>query len=216
MYIDNSSYQSQARPLIVGIGGTPRAASTSERALQACLAHARKLGAETRIFVGEDLDLPMYRPGATASDPKADAMVEALRNCDGLIIASPSYHGSISGMLKNALDYTEDLREDQRPYLDTRPVGCIVCSAGWQAVGTTLTAMRSIVHALRGWPSPLGVGFNTIDPVFDAQAALSIEDPAPPLVALAEQVVGFANRFEKSPAFQKFAAAPDVLHDRAS
>ena len=63
--------------------------------------------------------------------------------------------------IKNALDYAEDTAKDARPYLDGRAVGCIACAYGWQATDSTLIAMRSIVHALRGWPTPLGVAANT-------------------------------------------------------
>jgi FMN reductase len=64
-------------------------------------------------------------------------------------------------MVKNALDYLEDLREDERPYLSGRGVGCVATGAGWQATVATLATLRSIVHALRGWPTPLGAAVNT-------------------------------------------------------
>ena len=73
------------------------------------------------------------------------------------MLGSPGYHGGLSGLVKNALDYLEDLHDDPRPYLDGRAVGCIACAYGGQATATTLTSLRSIVHALRGWPTPLGV-----------------------------------------------------------
>ncbi len=55
-------------------------------------------------------------------------MVDSIRQCDGLIVATPAYHGTLSGLVKNALDYLEELRDDERPYLDGRAVGCIVCA----------------------------------------------------------------------------------------
>lgn len=38
----------------------------------------------------------------------------------------------------------------------------MVTAAGWQGAVSTLTALRSIVHALRGWPTPLGIALNTV------------------------------------------------------
>ena len=70
--------------------------------------------------------------------------------------------------MKNALDYTEDLRTDTRPYFQGLPVGCIATGAGWQGVVTTLNQLRTIVHALRGWPTPLGIGINTVETTFDS------------------------------------------------
>ena len=54
------------KPFIVGIGGTTRPGSSSEQALSLALAHARKLGAETALFGGAELQMPMYDP-ATAT-----------------------------------------------------------------------------------------------------------------------------------------------------
>lgn len=148
---------------IVGVGGSTRTGSSSERALGLALRAAEVAGARTEAFTGTALDLPMYAPEKPQRTAAAIRLVEALRHCDGLVISSPGYHGGVSGLIKNALDYIEDLREDERPYIDGVPVGCIVCASGWQATTTTLVATRSIVHALRGWPTPLGVCINTAE-----------------------------------------------------
>jgi FMN reductase len=95
-------------------------------------------------------------------------------------------------MLKNVLDYVEDLRDDARPYLDGRSVGVIVCAYGAQAIGTTLVSVRSVVHALRGWPTPVGVGINSATSSFDAGFACSDPAVTESLARLAEQVVDFA------------------------
>jgi FMN reductase len=119
------------------------------------------------MIAGPDLILPMYSPGEVERTPQARLLVDALRTCSGLIIASPSYHGSVSGLVKNALDYVEDLRAEQRVYLDGVAVGLIACAGGWQGAGQALAALRSIVHALRGWPTPLGAALNTSIPLFE-------------------------------------------------
>ena len=181
-----------AAPLIVGLGGTTRIGSTSERALRIALSRAEAMGARTRIFTSTDLNLPHFDPTATERLPAEIALIEALREADGVIIATPSYHGSLSGMVKNALDYTEHLRGDVRPYLESRAVGCIVCAEGPQAMGATLAALRAIVHALRGWPTPYGAVINTAGPAFDSGPAGP--DPAvlQQLDLMASQVIGFA------------------------
>jgi FMN reductase len=168
---------------VVGIGGTTRIDSSSERALRTALAAAERHGATTELFAAESLDLPMYVPDAAVRTDKARRLIDALAKCDAVIIASPGYHGGPSGLIKNALDYVEDLREDIRRYFDGRAVGCIACASGWQASTTTLVALRSIVHALRGWPTPLGVCINTAAPGPDDEKLLSI---------LGEQVVALA------------------------
>ena len=119
-------------------------------------------------------------------------MVDAVRHADGLIVATPGYHGSISGLVKNALDCLEDLREDARPYLDGRAVGCVVTAAGAQAGGSTLAALRGIVHALRGWPTPFGATLNSTGGLFDAPVSSPTPRDAAAVKVVARQVVDFA------------------------
>jgi FMN reductase len=180
-----------ARPFVVGIGGTTRPGSSSERALERALAAAEGAGAETLLLPAAELEFPMYAPERATLTDAAARFVEAVERSDGLVIASPGYHGSISGLLKNALDYTEELRERPRPYIDGRAVGCIVCAQGAQAGTTTLMALRSIVHALRGWPTPLGVAINTTP---RAEGGGGLDDPGvlEQLEIVGRQVTEFA------------------------
>lgn len=179
-------------PVILGIGGTTRAGSSSERALAVAMGAARAAGARTIMFSGPQLVLPMYSPDTLQRSEEAKRIVEGFRRCDGIIISSAAYHGSISGMLKNALDYAEDLRTDRRIYFDGVAVGCIACAAGWQAAGSTLTALRSIAHALRGWPTPLGATLNTSVKLFDEKANCTDLSSKFQLETVGQQVVEFA------------------------
>lgn len=180
------------RPLIVGLGGTVRPGSTSETALIKALAAADGAGARTELFGGAFLaDLPIYNPHAGGEHAERDRFLRAVSSADGVIIASPGYHGSISGLVKNALDSLEGLRDDPRPYFDGRAVGCIVSASGAQAGGSTLAALRSIVHALRGWPTPFGATLNA-GGLFDEAGAFNDPRDAWQVETVAQQVVTFA------------------------
>lgn len=181
------------KPFIVGIGGTTKSHSTSENALRECLRLVEESGVETRMFCANDLDLPMYRyDPANRSGPVAD-LVSAFRRCTGLVISSPSYHGSSPGLIKNALDYIEDLNGDARPYLDGRAVGCIVSAAGVQALGTTLVSLRMIIHSLRGWPTPYGAVINSETAPFDSAGSCNDENVRRQLAIVAKQVSEFVS-----------------------
>ena len=149
-------------PLVVGIGGTVGGPSSTERALRIAVAAAGREGLKTRVFGGAELArLPLYDPKAAERTPEERAFVEAVRNASALIIASPGYHGNISGAVKNALDLLEETaRDPHRAYLADMPVGLISTAYGWQATGSTIAALRSIVHALRGWPTPFAAAIN--------------------------------------------------------
>jgi len=176
----------------VGIGGTTRPGSSSEKALRYALALAETQGAGIELFDGASINLPMYAPESSERSEAAERMLAALRRANGVIISTPCYHGSVSGMVKNALDYTEDMCKDPQPYLDGRAVGLIVCGHGWQSTGVVLTAFRSIVHALRGWPTPMGVAINTLVEKFDEDGSGLQEQAARQMAIMVAQVMEFA------------------------
>lgn len=184
---------SSSKLLVVGIGGTTRAGSGTERALGVALRACGELGAATISLGGEFLAaLPHYSPGARLTDVQ-QGLVDVVARADAVILATPSYHGGISGLLKNALDTLEELRDDARPYLDGRAVGCIVTAYGWQTGGVVLGGLRATAHALRGWPTPYGAVVNTLETPFSG-------GPPPPAVAeglerVGRQAVQFAAAF---------------------
>lgn len=180
-----------SRPYLVGIGGTARPGSSTEKALRFALAQAQAHGADTLLLCGEDLDLPLYSPHSPVRSPAVDRLIAELRRADGVLIGSPGYHGGLSGLVKNALDYTEEMRDDDRPYLSGRAVGCLVTAAGAQGAVTTLSAMRDVVHALRGWPTPMGVCIVGTTPAFGPDGGCLSPQAASQLSIMAGEVLAF-------------------------
>ncbi|MEO8888654.1 MAG: NADPH-dependent FMN reductase [Jatrophihabitantaceae bacterium] len=177
-----------AAPLLVGLGGSTGPSSLTGRLLHDCLKRGEDRGARTIAFDGPQLaELSIFSPHGGEVNDVAVALVEAVRQADAVVIATPGYHGGMSGLVKNAIDHLEWLHEDSRPYLDGRAVGVIVSAAGWQACGTTLVSVRSAIHALRGWPTPFGVTVNSAEQgPEDATVAGSLE-------ILAGQLVDFTS-----------------------
>lgn len=180
-------------PRVLALGGTTRPGSSTERALAVCLAAAARQGAETVLLGGPDLILPLYEYGVSERSDAATRLVDEIRRADGIILGSPGYHGTMSGLVKNALDYVEDLRADARPYFDGRAVGCVGVAFGWQAAVGTVTALRSVVHALRGWPTPIGAALNSSARLFDDDGRCLDDHARQQLELMAAQVVEFAS-----------------------
>lgn len=177
---------------VVGIGGSMGGDSQSERALGVALSAARDAGAVVQGITGAALALPFYDQSMTERSAEAKQLVETLRAADGVVLASPGYHGTVSGLVKNALDYVEDLASDDPPYLDGRAIGCIASARGWQASVTTLETLRSIAHAVRGWPTPLGVAVNSSEQRLDVDGGCPA-DIERKLRTVGRQVVEFAS-----------------------
>lgn len=176
---------------VVGIGGTLRAGSSSERLARAVLDRCAEAGADVQMFDGSHLaKLPHYDPGTPMRCDAERVLVDAVRQADAIVIASPGYHGGISGLVKNAIDLLEDTARDDRPYFDGRPVGLIVSAAGWQATGLTLAALRGVTHAMRGWPTPLGLAINSVEQrPFDADGVLIDTAVGSQIATLANQLL---------------------------
>jgi FMN reductase len=180
------------RPIfVVGLGGSLRRPSDSETALRVALHGAEDAGAETEIITADGLDLPLYPAPGMAEHPKVVELLRAVRRADGLILASPAYHGTMSGALKNALDYLQFLANDDPPYLDGRAVGIVSTGTGTQAAVQTVNALRDVVHALRAWPTPIGVAIHGARGTLTDDGKID-EKNSTMLRAMGAQVVEFA------------------------
>jgi FMN reductase len=163
MYLDEfgiegpTIYRDEApvRPVrILGIGGTTSEKSWSLVPLQEALARAAERGCETEIATVYDLDLPMFRTDWKLEDypDSLPWLLDEIRRADGLIICSPTYHGTISGAIKNVLDALIFLGWDQPPYLGGKPVG-IMAYGGMTSMGV-LQALTQCVRGLKGITIP--------------------------------------------------------------
>jgi FMN reductase len=149
---------------IVGIGGTTNPKSVSEVVLRRALGEAERLGAQTRAFTAADIDFPLYTEDAERA-PAVLAFLSEIERCNGLIVVSPAYHGTITGRIKNALDYIEDLKSSNPPYLENRIFGCIGVGGGHLGAVLTVDGLRTVAHALRAWPAPMGLGVSSHEPI---------------------------------------------------
>lgn len=157
------------------------------------LAEAEARGAQTRRFGGHFLlQLAHYPAPGAAQSPQAVEMITAIRVCDGLVLSSPGYHGTISGLIKNAIDYIEETGRDERPYLSDLPVGLIAIAGGHQAAMSTLITLRTIVHALRGWPTPFGAAIGA--PAVFKDGMCTDEAVCNQIRLVGSQVASFAHR----------------------
>ena len=165
LYVDDNGIEGptiytdeQARPVrILGIGGTTSEKSWSLVPLEMALARARERGCEVELATVYELNLPLFRTDWRLEDypPTLAWLLDEVRRADGLIICSPTYHGTISGAIKNVLDTLIFLGWDQPPYLGGKPVG-IMAYGGMTAMGV-LQALSTCVRGLKGITIPTHV-----------------------------------------------------------
>jgi FMN reductase len=181
----------QDRIFVVGIGGSTRKGSSTEVVVRSVLDGLEKAGAETRLYAGEELILPMYEQTPSCADAGRELIAD-IRRADAVVIGSPGYHGTISGLMKNVLDYLEELSRDESPYLDRKAVGCVATAYGWQAAVNTLTTLRQIVHALRGWPTPYGIAINAAGGIVNDDGTFRDERQQLGIDVMVQQIFDFS------------------------
>lgn len=146
----------RTEPHILGFGGSLRTPSRTLQALQIALQGAE--GAQVRLLDLKELELPLYDD---RSDPREYPegvlrLLEEVRWADGLLLATPVYHGTLSGALKNALDFLELLADDDPPWLEGRPVG-LIAVAGGSAGENAINSLTFACRALHAWVTPTTV-----------------------------------------------------------
>jgi FMN reductase len=162
---------------IVGIGGSLRSESYTYQALKVAINQVADLGAITDILDLRTMNLPFCNGSEAYPDyPDVQKLQRTVAEADGLILASPEYHGSISGVLKNALDL---MSFDQ---LDGKVMGAISVLGG-EANSNALNDLRLIMRWVHGWVIPEQIAVGRAWQAFDDQG--QIKDPK------------LAQRFEK-------------------
>lgn len=156
---DEESTHQQRTINILGVAGSMRQESYSTLGLKMVLEEAKKYGSESHLLDLRDRNLPLYDPGAPSSnDPsfnnsnnELEKITTALKWADALVLASPDYHGSMSGTLKNFLDYFwEDFAG--------KTFGYIIAS---HEKGLTVAdQMRTAVRQCYGWSMPYNISIN--------------------------------------------------------
>ncbi|MCI0710117.1 MAG: NAD(P)H-dependent oxidoreductase [Chloroflexi bacterium] len=166
---------------ILGLGGSLRPGSTTTLALRIALDGAAASGATIHHLDLAEFPLPMFNGTysleaySPAERQTIEQLFDAIANAQGIILASPTYHNTISGAMKNALDLLEIGTEDLPPRMAGKVVGLVTVQGGTSGTGNnTLTTMLLAARAMHAWVAPTMVSvpgsrsaFNTDGQIFD-------------------------------------------------
>jgi NAD(P)H-dependent FMN reductase len=154
---------------VVGLCGSLRPASWTRAALKIVLEGAQEKGATTDLLDLREYDLP-FCTGEEGDAAKGTSGAAQLRQrvleANGIILATPNYHGTLSGVLKNALDLMT-MRE-----FEGKVVGLVGVSGGRMGATATLNTLRSIGRTLHAWVIPWEAWVYSADSAFAADGTL--------------------------------------------
>src|SRR4028118_1766956 len=130
---------------IVGIGGSLRPKSSSQQALNLVAQRLKALGAEVEIIDLRTMKLPFCNGEDEYPDyPDVERLRNVVKQADALILATPEYHGSVSGVIKNALDLMSF------EHLSDKVTG-LISVLGGQSNSNALNDMRVIKIGRASW-----------------------------------------------------------------
>jgi len=144
---------------VVALVGSLREGSYTRLATTRALAGVDAAGGRGELLDLREYDLP---PLNTDREKPADSqrLVDRVGAADAIILASPMYHGSYSGVLKNALDYCGF---DE---FEGKTVGLLAVSGGSFPI-TTLEHLRSVCRALDSWVLPHQAAIPNVHSAFE-------------------------------------------------
>jgi NAD(P)H-dependent FMN reductase len=151
---------------IVGINGSLRPGSYSAMALEVAISRVGALGVETEIIDLRKLSLPFCNGGDDYSDyPDVAQMQQTVKSAAGLILATPEYHGSVSGVMKNALDLMsfEEL---------SGKVAGLISVLGGQSNSNALNDLRIILRWVHAWVIPEQISLGQAWKVFNEEGEI--------------------------------------------
>jgi len=173
---------------VAGLCGSLRHGSFTRMALQVALAGAQEAGAQTHL-----IDLRAYQ--LILCDGKEDesgyprdvfTLREDVRAAQGIILATPEYHGGYSGVLKNALDLM-GFEE-----FEGKMLGLVGVSGGMMGAFGALNNLRAVGRALHAWVIPEQASIPEAWKVFDGSGTLKDRALEKRLKDVGRQVARFA------------------------
>ncbi len=176
---------------IVGMGGSLRANSYSQIALNIAARRVEALGAEIEVLDLRQMNLPFCDGKDEYPDyPDVARLQTAVRAADGLILVTPEYHGSVSGVLKNALDLMSFEQLDGK-------VAGLISVLGGQANSNALNDLRVIMRWVHAWVIPEQIAipeswkaFSSEGKILDEKISQRFDEFAQSLVDNTRKLIG--------------------------
>ena len=172
---------------VVGLAGSLRAGSATQMAVRCALLGAEKLGARTQLLDLASYDLPFLgRDKEPTGRNAVERFLGDIRAADGIVLGSPELHGSLSGVLKNALDLAN------RDTFEGKMLGLIGVAGGRMGASETLSHLRAIGRSLHAWVVPTQVSIGAADNAFGPRGEPVDPDVGDRLMSVGRQVAHFA------------------------
>jgi len=167
-------------PKILAFAGSTREDSFNKKLIRVGAAAARAAGGEVTLVDLRDFPMPLFDGDLEAKEglpPQAKRFKQLMLANDGLLISSPEYNSSVSGVLKNAIDWSSRTEPGEAPLAAFAGKVAALLSASPGALGGLrgLVHLRSILGNIKVLVLPEQLAVSKADGAFTPDGAL--KDP---------------------------------------
>ena len=188
-------------PKILVFAGSTRSASFNKKLARLAADAARAAGAEVTLVDLREFAIPLYDGDLEEAEglPEgAKRFKKLLREHDGFIISSPEYNSSVSGALKNAIDWASREETDDEPALVAYKgkVALLLSASPGQLGGMRgLVHLRAILGNIGTIVLPDQLSISTAHEAFDQDGQLKDPQKAKKVKDLAAGLVSFLKKY---------------------
>ncbi|HYM20213.1 MAG TPA: NADPH-dependent FMN reductase [Candidatus Kapabacteria bacterium] len=178
---------------ILGICGNMKPYSATAAVLKLSLEASARAGSDISFYDIAEHPLPFCdaRDDESTYPPEVHEFRKQVRDSQGIILATPDYHNSFSGSLKNALDLCSSEE------FDHKIIGIIGVAGGGAGAINAITQLRTVMRSVGAWVIPHQVSIAHSSSLFSAANTIADPSVAKRVEKLGADVVKYANLFAK-------------------
>lgn len=162
---------------LLAFAGSTRTDSYNKKLIKVAVEQARDLGADVTLIDLRDYPLPIYdgdledRQGLPDNGRK---LKDLFFEHDGFLISSPEYNSSISGVLKNVIDWVSRPAPNEKPLqgFTGKTAALLAASPGYLGGLRGLVTLRSILGNLGVIVLPTQFALSKADQAFNERGEL--------------------------------------------
>ncbi|MGS0537213.1 NADPH-dependent FMN reductase [Pseudoalteromonas sp. SaAl2] len=186
-------------PKIIALAGSLRKDSFNQKLINEAARFALESGAEVEVIKLADLNLPLFDEDieAQGTPQGAQLLKDKLRAADGILLASPEYNGSITAVLKNAIDWASRTEQGAVPAFRNKVTALYASSPGGLGGLRGLNHVRDILSGIGSLVLADQLAVPAIHTLLDDSGRISDPVTADKVAGLAQQLVSVASKLNK-------------------
>ena len=176
---------------ILGLSGEYRPSSKSGMMVNQALVFAEGMGAEVFFWDCNEKPLPFVGEDGCWDNANVKEFQALAASCDGFLVCSPEYHGTMSGVMKNTFDWVYE------QHVGGKVFG-LMSTLGGMSNSNTLNHMRIMLRWLHANPVSQQLAVGHVKEAFDDDGGLVDGSVDERLQSLVESVLKTATMYKNS------------------